>query len=158
MNNIKEFVVNGKVYPFRLTNKAKIEIEKLNNKQLQLLGDLDIAAIYPYISKMNDESLSEEEKAEILTKVAPLLGKLDSMEDGINPIELGYILLHNTKEYKDMSKDEYEDFIYDLENQLGIEKMYKEFIEIHNKVFTLMERIDNIMKNRQVPTDKKLVS
>lgn len=158
MNNIKEFVVNGKVYPFRLTNKAKIEIEKLNNKQLALLGDLDIAAIYPYISKMNDENLSDEERAEVLTKVAPLLGKLDSMGDGINPIELGYILLHNTKEYKDMSKDEYEDFIYDLEIQLGIEKMYKEFIEIHNKVFTLMERIDNIMKNRQVPTDKKLVS
>lgn len=156
--NIKEFEVKEVSYGFRLTYGAKKEIDKINQKRLEVLNDAEIAKVLPYISKLDDQSISEEEKLITLAKVAPFIQKINTENNDFEPVELGYILLRNTKEHKNMSKSEYEDFIYDLEEQIGFEKMYAEFIELHEQVFTQMGQIEKMAENRIVPQNKKLVS
>lgn len=142
--NIKEIQVKDKLYEFRLTYKAKVEIDHESRKGLQALGDENIAKALPFIHKLNDETISEQERMEAFAKVSPLLQseKLDTFGE-IEPVHLGYILLHNLKGNESMSKEEYYNTILPtIEEELGFEKMMQEFNEIHSKVFMMLEKLN----------------
>ncbi len=144
MLNIKEFQIKDKLYEFRLSYKAKVEIDKENRKSLQLLADENISKALPYINKLSDPNLDENERLEAMGIVAPLLEKEDLNHIGdIDPIELGYILLHNIKGNESITKEEYYDeIIPSIEETLGFEKMYEEFMDMHDKVFTQLEAMN----------------
>lgn len=143
MLNIKEFEIGNKRYEFRLTYKAKVEIDKESRLGLQALADEDIAKALPYVNKLSDEKISEEERMEALAMVAPLLDKDMSNIGDIEPIKLGYILLHNVKGNEGISKDEYYDEIIPaIEDAIGFEKMYEEFKQMHDKVFMQLEALN----------------
>ena len=72
MLNIKEFQIKDKLYEFRLSYKAKVEIDKENRKSLQLLADENISKALPYINKLSDPNLDENERLEAMGIVAPL--------------------------------------------------------------------------------------
>lgn len=143
MLNIKEFKIGNKHYEFRLTYKAKVEIDNENRKGLQELANEDIAKALPYVNKLSDENISEEERMEALAMAAPLLNKDMSNIGDIEPIKLGYILLHNVKGNEGISKEEYYDEIIPaIEEELGFEKMYEEFKDMHDTVFTQLEAVN----------------
>lgn len=153
MLNIKEIEVGDKVYEFRLTYKAKVEIDRITRQQMKSFADEDVIKAFPYFSKLDDTTLSEEERLEALSKVVPLLEKEESINSGIDPFELGYILLHSIPEYYELTKQEYYDeIIVEIENQLGFEKMYDEFTDLYNEVFTRVERMNK--KTSVVPRQK----
>lgn len=153
MLNIKEIEIGDKVYEFRLTYKAKVEIDRINRQQIQNLADEDVIKALPYIDMLQDTSADEEKRLEALSKVAPLLKKENEMNQGIDPFELGYILLHSIPEYYTLTKDEYYDgIIVDIENCIGFEKMYDEFTDLYNEVFTRLERMNK--KTSPVPRQK----
>jgi hypothetical protein len=159
MLNIKEFIVKGKLLEFRLSYKAKIEIDKVNSKQFEVFADEDIVKVMPYVDKIFDESVSTEERTKMLAQIGPSISKLSNINQQLDPIELGYILLHNLKGNESLSKDDYyNDIIPAIEEEIGFEKMYEEFTEMYEEVFIRMERLDKTKANKSVPQDQKLTS
>lgn len=159
MLNIKEFNIKGKILEFRLSYKAKIEIDKVNSKQFDMFGDEDIAKILPYADKLFNEDVPMEERVKMLTEFGPSISKLSSYREQLDPIELGYILLHNLKGYESLSKEDYYDeIIPSIEEEIGFEKMYEEFKEMYDEVFIRMERLNKVQANKSVPQDQKLTS
>lgn len=141
--NIKEIQVKDKLYEFRLTYKAKVEIDHESRKGLKALADENIARALPYINKLNDETISEQERMEALAIVTPLLQneEMDKLGE-IDPFHLGYILLHNLKGNETISKDEfYNEIIPSIEEELGFENMMNEFNDMHSKVFMMLEKL-----------------
>ena len=59
MLNIKEIEIGDKVYEFRLTYKAKVEIDRINRQQLQNLADEDVIKALPYVDTLQDTSVDE---------------------------------------------------------------------------------------------------
>lgn len=152
--NIKEFEVNGMTYEFRLSYKAKVEIERITRKNISSITEDGVLEAITCFSKFDDENITMEEKAELLPKIKPLLeNDRINLTGDIEPIELGYILLHNTKGFMQVTKEEYfDEIIPSIEEAIGFVKMYEEFKEMHEKVFTVMEEIN---KPKQVPIPPK---
>lgn len=157
--NIKEIQTKNNLYEFRLTYKSKIELEQINSKGFDVFADQDVVQILPYVDKLDDENISKDEKVAILTKIAPVMSKVQNVQSGLDPIELGYVLLHNLKGNESISKDVYYDeIIPEIEEEMGFEKMYELFVELYNEVFIRMEQLNNLAKTTSVPKDSKLTS
>ena len=134
---------------FRLSNKAKVEIEAIQERnQLEMIGDDPEALIasMEYMGIENDEELSDDEKKdkrkELLSKVAPFLMKTVKYQKGFNSVELMYILLHTNPKFKDISKEKWEEIEYDIEEKLGFEEAMMKFEEVSNNVFMVLERLN----------------
>lgn len=160
MLNIKEIQTKKHLYEFRLTYKSKCEIEQASSKDLDIFADNEVVQVLPYVEKLDDKELSDTERVEILAKIAPIMGKMQSMKSGLDPVELGYILLHNLKGNEGISKEQYfDEIIPEIEEEIGLEKMYQEFVELHEEVFIRMEQLNSLTnKTSFVPKDAKLTS
>ncbi|MGX8835324.1 hypothetical protein ACWG0P_14075 [Amedibacillus sp. YH-ame6] len=134
---------------FRLSNKAKVEIEAIQQKnQEEMLGDDPEAMIasMEYMSIEENKELNDEEKKarrkELLSQIAPFLMKTMKYQKGFDSVELMYILLHANPKFKDITKEKWEEIEYDIEEKMGFEEAMATFNEVSDKVFTVLERLN----------------
>ena len=65
-----------------------------------------------------------------------------------------YILLHNNPEYRELTKDEWSNIVWDMEENLGFEEVSARFEEVYEKVFTLMAKMKSPKKPKSKRTSK----
>lgn len=152
---LMELENKGKKYPFFLTYKAKLEIDRLDLEKIAEINDSEIVSAISLSGKLNKDGLSDEEKNEIIAKISPCIPKITKMSKNIDPIELGYLLLKNASATKDITQEEYDELIESISMELGFEKMWDKFSEMHDKVFTLVEKVNTPKTSKET---KKMLS
>lgn len=142
--NFFEYTFKGVNYEFRMSNKAKVLIEEEQMKLIsEISKDEELIKTVELINQRNKEEHNEESDVSFGLKMAPAITMMQKIETIVEPIQLGYILLHSIKKYSALTKDEYEELIEDMEENLGFQKVQETFKEIHDKVFSLIETMNN---------------
>lgn len=150
--NYFEYTYKDKKIPFRMSYGAKKELDDILNKQQDKMNDVDVIKAIKITAKMNKKDISEDEKTELLAEMIPYSSKLNTAMRSIDPIELGYVLLKNHPQFKDFTSDQYEELINDMEETLGFDEVWEKFQDIHDKVFTQMEKM-NTPKQKAAPKE-----
>lgn len=160
--------LNGKPYIIMLTRKAKLEIEErqkrksrelANNQEdlevLSAMSQLDnIQEELDKIEKMKDGPAKDKKMEEYTRKYLPLIIKInasDINDDALNPYELVYILIHSNPNNSDLSKEDYEKGIFNLEMEIGLVELEKKFKGYYDKVFHEMELINKALNTPEKP-------
>lgn len=144
--NLLELEKDGKTYTFRMTYKAKLEIDKLSMDNLSKMDSPELAKAYSVYSKMNKEGLTEDEKSEMMIQIMPYIGQLSKLNSSVDSVDLGFILLKNSKETSTITREEYDDLYEFTEKEKGFEETIKLFNDMHDKVFTLVEKMNTPTK------------
>lgn len=176
--NLFEYNFNGVNYEFKMSNNAKVRIEEAQSKALGKFNDDSKVLECMQESKTLDEKSAQirkeleekikgldEEKASVVIKEyteklealsteftlkhGQALQIVNQIGEIINPIELGYILLTSRSQHKNLTKDEYEELIENMEDNLGFEDVQNKFKEIHEKVFLLMGKLTTSQKPKK---------
>lgn len=154
--------LNGKAYIVKLTRRAKVEIEERQKKKnreianneddieamacLDQLGDFQDEM--SKIEKMKDGEKKTQKILEYTKKYLPMVMKLNAshvMEEPLTPYELVYILIRCNPKNQELSKEEYEIGLYELEEELGLIEFEKKFKEMYDKVFHEIQLIDQAL-------------
>lgn len=154
--NFFKYTYNGIEYDFRMSNKAKVAIEEEETKMLEKVAqNQNLVESLALLENAEKENLSEEEKYKLSIKVAPALQMVQKLDSVIEPIKLGYILLHSLSKYSSLTKEEYEAMIEDMEENLGFQKVQETFTDIHDKVFSLLGAMTE-KQAKKTKTKKKM--
>lgn len=151
--NLFEYEYNGKQYQARMSYRAKVEIDKANLKQMEKFGDPDLIKASKLLVKANGNGVTEEERSEIMMEVMPYVGKLNELNSALDPVDLLYILLRSNPNHKDLTREDFELLEWDMEEKLGFEELMETLQGIHDKVFTLVEKM-NTPKDKKEPAKK----
>lgn len=143
---------DSKIYDFFMTNAARKEIDEKNRKKLEKLGNSDLLLLFNKtqrmrmeLSKEQDEDkkqLIQEKLDEATVELLPHITELQDF-DQVDVEEIPLILLRNHKDNKDINVGEYEYLLEDMETTLGFEKYNEVLDEICEKVFTLIEKVND---------------
>lgn len=153
--NFFEYIYDGINYEFRMSNKAKVRIEEEQSKMLlQFSQDEELSKSLALLNELENANLSEAEKYELTMKTAPVLQAIQKLDAVVDPISLGYILLHSLSKYSSLKKEQYEAMVEDMEENLGFTKTQEVFKDIHDKVFSLIGATSN--PKPQAKAKKKL--
>lgn len=159
---------NGKDFVVTLTRKAMIEIEEFQKRKSKAIAkDEDSIEIIARsaeieeiqkeiakIEKLKDSKAKNEKLAESMKEYLPLVIKMqasDVMDDPINPYDMVYILIHNYPRNEQLTKEEYENGLFELEEKLGLIELEKKVRGISDKVF---REIGLIKKALEQPVDQ----
>lgn len=137
---LNSYEFNGKTYEFRLSHAAKKEIEELTFKNIEKMANPAMLKAY---AKMQNKEATEDEKYEALAEMLPYVKTMGNADMEIDPIELGFILLKNHRKYAGITRGEFDDLEWDMEENLGYEETVMYFEEIKDKVFTVIEQMNN---------------
>ncbi len=141
---MKSYEFNGKVYLFRLSRKAKIELEERMNQQNTLFNDPDLVDVLPLLLTMQSgHSLNEVEEEKLKAKMVPLLQRINQSSQKIDPFEVGYILLKNHQDFLNLPREEFDALEWDMEEKLGFEEAYAFFQELSDTVFTFLSNMNH---------------
>lgn len=134
---IKFCDAGGSEFEFRLSNKARIEIEK---KDTEFLKIPEIAEV---VSKMKSEN--EEEMREFMPALIPHLDELQN--DDV--FDIGYILLKNDRRYRnDMTEDKWNEIIDVTSEKYGYEETFNAMTDIVSDVFTKVARMQEYKESK----------
>lgn len=145
--NLFEYNSGGKVIGFRLSNAAQVEIERIQSENLKSINP----DIFKYAIKMKDVGDIEDDDTdslESLLELMPYLEEIEKIEKSITPCELMYILLHNNPQYRDLTKEEWNDLVWEMEDNLGYEVVCEKFAEVYDKVFSLLGMMNPQKKSK----------
>lgn len=156
---------NGTEYDFTITRSAR---SKINELQYEIFDELQNPAIIELMRKSADlqdqikkakeeknDKLVDELKEKINTlsyEMIPQMKDVMKMQDSsIDADKIATILLKENKKYRDSMTDELaEDILDDMVETLGIEKYDEITVGIVDKVFTLIQSLqDNLNKVTQ---------
>lgn len=136
---MKSYEFKGKTYVFRLSRKARVEIEELQSKQFEVIKKLDPKLLSVFFSNRNLlEEMNEEEMTEKLGELLPYLDVIKQFRSEIDVYEVGFILLKNNLNYTDVNRSMFDEMVFDMEEKLGYEETEDFFVEISDKVFTII--------------------
>lgn len=157
---IMELEYKGEVYVFETTIKARAEIKDITQKNVKDFSASEYIEIMAQVKQCQVEGAKieklpdgeeKEELASLLNeKLMPLIDKLNIMNLKMEQVELPtydflYIILKNTKRFKgNLSKDMYEDMIYELEEKVGEVEAFKMMEEAKQKAFTVFEEMTKV--------------
>ena len=135
--NVKFCDAGGSEFEFRLSNKARIEIEK---KDTEFLKIPEIAEV---VSKL--KSNDEDEMREFIPALSPHLDELQN--DDV--FDIGYILLKNDRRYRnDMTEDKWNEIIDVTSEKFGYEETFNAMTDIVSDVFTKVARMQEYKENK----------
>lgn len=135
--NVKFCDAGGSEFEFRLSNKARIEIEK---KDTEFLKIPEIAEV---VSKL--KSNDEDEMREFIPALIPHLDELQN--DDV--FDIGYILLKNDRRYRnDMTEDKWNEIIDVTSEKFGYEETFNAMTDIVSDVFTKVARMQEYKENK----------
>ena len=135
--NVKFCDAGGSEFEFRLSNKARIEIEK---KDTEFLKIPEIAEV---VSKL--KSNDEDEMREFMPALIPHLDELQN--DDV--FDIGYILLKNGRRYRnDMTEDKWNEIIDVTSEKFGYEETFNAMTDIVSDVFTKVARMQEYKENK----------
>lgn len=135
--NVKFCDAGGSEFEFRLSNKARIEIEK---KDTEFLKIPEIAEV---VSKL--KSNDEDEMREFIPALIPHLDELQN--DDV--FDIGYILLKNDRRYRnDMTEDKWNEIIDVTSEKFGYEETFNAMTDIVSDVFTKVARMQEHKENK----------
>lgn len=154
--------LNGKPYIVKLTRKAKVEIEerqKKKNREIAKNED-DIEAMsyldqldgmqdeMNKIEKMKDGDKKTQRTLEYTKKYLPMVMKVQAsnvIEAPLTPYELVYILIRCNPKNQELTKEDYEMGLFELEEELGLIELEKKFKEMYDKVFHEIQLINQAL-------------
>lgn len=162
----KILTFDGEDYVVTLTRKAMLEIEDRQRESakraandddaIEILSQLnDIEKMdeeLDKINKMKDGKAKENKIIEYNKKYLPLTLKMSSsdvLNNSIDPFELIYILIKNYPKNKPLSKEDYENGLFELEEKMGIIDLEILFMEMYNKVFQEIEFVKQTLQDHQ---------
>lgn len=153
----------GKEYLFTLTIKSKIAIEKYRSN-LSIANASALSGLTPeereklnrvielrnqlekeLNAKKKDEKKIEELNAEaeaLAMEVIPLMSKIENAElnnDEMN-IEVAWLVFHNYKENRSLSREDFDNILEDMEETKGIQYTLDFLGKIKDKVFTFLDK------------------
>lgn len=154
--------LNEKPYIVKLTRRAKIEIEERQKKKNREIAsnqeDIEAMACLDELGGLQDE-MSKIEKmkdgiqktkklTEYTMKYLPKVLKVQNsniMEEPITPYELVYILIRCNPRNQELTKDDYEMGLFNLEEELGLIELERKFKEMYDKVFHEIQLINQAL-------------
>ena len=159
----KIFIYNDREYVVKLTRKAKLEIEDRQRNASRKMADdenaIEILSHYDEfqsleeqidkIEKMPDGKAKDKKLKEYNKKYLPIAIKIqtsDIFSSSIDKYELVYILIKNNPKNPELSKNDYEMMLFDLENEKGLIELEQEFEEMYNKVFYEINSINQALQ------------
>lgn len=159
----KIFIYNDREYVVKLTRKAKLEIEDRQRNASRKMADdenaIEILSHYDEfqnleeqidkIEKMPDGKAKDKKLKEYNKKYLPIAIKIqtsDIFSSSIDKYELVYILIKNNPKNPELSKNDYEMMLYDLEGEKGLIELEQEFEEMYNKVFHEINSINQALQ------------
>lgn len=157
---------NGKDYIVTLTRKAMLEIEdrqRLAAKKtaedetaieiLSQLSDLEnMDAELEKINEMKEGKVKDKKLIEYNKKYLPLTLKMSSssmFDESIDPFEVVYILIKNYPKNDPLSKEEYENGLFELEEKMGLVELEIKFKEMYDKVFSEIGLVKQALQDHQ---------
>ena len=163
--NLYKYTYQGETYEFRMSNKARLAIEEIQNNALKGLSDPDVAKAAVSAFKAggdfanNDELSDEEKQIDLVVQLAPYMDKITSVNGDIDAVEIGYILLHSLSKYKSLTHEMYDEIVEAMEEEKGFEEVQMIFREMKEKVFTAISALGNQKKTAPKPktTSRKKV-
>jgi cob(I)alamin adenosyltransferase len=153
----------GKKLSFRMSNAAMMEIEQLQKQNLKTINPdlfkiaIEVSEKEPEKELGKENEQSNDSSVDILKQMVEILPYVDDFErldKFITPHDLMYILLHNNPEYRELTKDEWSNIVWDMEENLGFEEVSARFEEVYEKVFTLMAKMKSPKKPKSKRTSK----
>lgn len=150
---IKEYKFEDKKVGFRLTYKAKVEIEKMQLKNAEKANDEDLIKAITMSETMEDKDkeLTLEQKVDFAKTVTKASIKMNELENSFSVVDTIKILLLNDHKSQISTEDEFDELIQHMDDELGTVGMINFFNEISDKVFTMLEEMKP--KPKQVPQD-----
>lgn len=160
----------GKDWIVQLTRKAKIEIEeKMKLEQIKLSNDENFIEIMSNIDQIEnmDEELNKikeikdkkkraSKETELYKKFLPVAIKMnvgDYDKEIIDPYELLFILITNHPKNNKLSREEFEEGMWELEDKIGLEELEMKVRGLYEKVFMEIEVLNQ--KVQDFKTKKK---
>ena len=127
----------GSEFEFRLSNKARIEIEK---KDAEFLKIPEVAEV---VSKLKSDD--EEGMREFMPVLIP---HLDELQDD-DVFDIGYILLKNDRRYRnEMNEDKWNEIIDVTSEKYGYEETFNAMTDIVSEVFTKVARMQEYKESK----------
>ena len=150
---IKEYKNGEKNIGFRLTYKAKVEIEKWQIANAKITADDDVIKAMAIAEEMKDESkdFTLDQKIELAKTVTNASIKMNEIENSINSVDIVKILLLNDHKSGIKSNEEFNELLQEMDDDLGTVEMMKFFNEISDKVFMMLEEMKP--RQRKVPQE-----
>ena len=169
-----EYEYNGENYVFETTNTARAEL-----KDLQMNGVKDFSA-GDYLELMTDiknleiegakidvmpeseektelASLLEQKLTEVADKTQAMSIVLDNAE--LTTLDTMYVILKNTRKLKgNLSRELFDDIIYDMEEKMGDLKVFEMLEEAKQKAFSVFEEMTKAeakFKKKETSPSKK---
>lgn len=158
-----EYEFNGVVYDVETTLRARAELEALGRQRTknidmakyaektakitELTNEVDKAEKLK--GKAKDEKLAElnKELLAITSELQPMILELE--DSNISAEETVKTCLKYGKHFKgNMTNDFWFDFIYDMEEKMGADKMTEVLEEASQKVFMEIQRLREIRENK----------
>lgn len=164
LKEIKKYEYNGKVYEYKLTLSAKVELEQreLNKSKKIFQGKTkdeskslsNIMKKYRDLEKARkekNEKLVEEIQQELTTEAIPLLDVVGDLKGNETEDlkEVMYILLKNHKNYKgEMTKELSDEIIEDMEDKVGIKETWQFMLDVKDIVFQQIEDLNKALEKK----------
>ena len=163
---------NSEDYVVTLTRKAMLEIEDRqrnisrktaqDEEAIEVLSQLsDISKMQEELDKINnmkDGKAKENKIIEYNKKYLPLTLKMSSsdvLNSSIDPFELVYILIKNYPKNKPLTKEDYENGLFELEEKMGLVELEIKFQEMYNKVFREIEFVKQTLQDHQAKQEQE---
>ena len=159
-----EFDYEGKKLEFRMSHKAKVELEKISKEKQKIFEDQEVLGAtldvmdFANVNQRDAEEKNKEdseEKKKLIVKHASVLSKVMNSMDDIDPVDMMYVLLHCNPKIKDITKEEWDNIEFTMEEEIGYEELMDIFYEIRDKVFTLLEKMA-APRQKAIPETKLL--
>lgn len=167
----RTITLKGKPYVLKLTRKAKIEIEKRQQKKqaefFKNENNVEMLSSYPKMEQLQkklddvekkEAELSYEEEQEIkeeLSKMTALLSSVDlDIDFNLDELDIIYAIVSSYPLNEYLS---YEDFVSGMENleiELGLEEYLKLLKEVNQEVFTDIEKMNELLTDHKEPEKK----
>lgn len=169
-----EYEYNGENYVFETTNKARAELKDLQMKgvkdfsagdYLELMTDiknLEIEGAKIDVMPESEEkaglaSLLEQKLTEVADKTQAMSIVLDNAE--LTTLDTMYVILKNTRKFKgNLSRELFDDIIYDMEEKMGDLKVFEMLEEAKQKAFSVFEEMTKAeakFKKKETSPSKK---
>ena len=143
MNTIYEFDFKSKHYELKVNNKVRMAINDLKKSRGKMLLSSDAIEALKSVD-FKDMLNKDEDDIQDLDKLIPLLpffNEFDAIE--LDPYEVFYVTLHAN--YPDVSKEMFEKIVEELEEHEGVEELCSIVANVNDKVFTQVEKMENLL-------------
>lgn len=166
--------LNNVDYEVKITRKSRVEIEEKEKRNLKNQADdenfidvmsridefEEIREKLEEVEKMKDGKNKEKKIIEYTKQLLPMTMKAEAsgaFEKAIDKYELIYILIHTNPNNPQLSKEEYEKGLFELEEEIGLIELEMKFEEMSNKVFQELEDIKKAL-SPQKPQKEEIMN